>query len=155
MILSIILKDCESPFVIFVMISSIIFILFAGVLSTSSYAEYQVSFVIEDAILKLQAGIMVNEGVISGSYSYFSFSMPMNKQALRLLLTASSGDPDLFVSTRTSHPTMSNNTWKSVQYGQDAVIINPRQDKTACWGCTYYIGVYGFEASTFRFLFPS
>lgn len=140
--------DSHSLFDIFYNLFSVF--LWPGVLSTSSFAEYQVSFIIEDAILKLQAGVMVNEGVISGSYSYFSFYMPMNKQALRLILTTSSGDPDLFVSTKTSHPTLSNYSWKSVQYGQDTVLINPRQDKAACWGCTYYIGAYGFQASTFR-----
>ena len=117
----------------------------------SYFAEYQVSFALEDAVLQLQTGVLVNDGVGSEEYSYFAIGVPPGRQSLRVILTPNSGDPDLFISTSNSRPNFRNFTWRSIQYGTDSLTITTKEDPKACSGCTYYIGVYGFmKPATFR-----
>ena len=122
-----------------------------GVHSVSMFVEYQISFSMEDSILQLQPGISVVDAVGDKSYSYFSFAMPQGRKAVRIVLTPTSGDPDLFVSIKTMHPLTNNFTWRSSAYGGDTLTIAPiEQPSIACTDCMYYIGVYGYQASSFR-----
>lgn len=123
-----------------------------GVYSSSMFVEYQISFTMADAILQLQPGVSVSDGVEKKGYSYFSFAMPPGRNAVRFILTPSTGDPDLFVSVKTKHPTISNYTWHSAAYGGDTLTIAPVQEpKAACTDCMYYVAVYGYQESTFRY----
>lgn len=114
------------------------------------YAEYQISFTMENSILRLQAGVSVTDAVDKNEYSYFSFAMPRGRQSLRIILTPTIGDPDLFISMINRHPSLTNSTWRSMSYGSDTVTISPVEDVHACTECNYYIAVYGYQASTFR-----
>jgi hypothetical protein len=124
-----------------------------GVYSLSMFVEYQISFTTENSILMLQPGVAVNDAVDAKEYSYFSFAMPPGRLALRIILTPLSGDPDLFVSAKTMRPLMDNFTWRSSAYGADTLTIAPiSQPSVACTDCIYYIGVYGYQASSFSII---
>ena len=51
------------------------------------------------------------------------------------------GDADLFMSTETNKPTVTNNIWQSDSNGDDIIVISP-DDGDFIAGC-YYIGVSG------------
>lgn len=122
-----------------------------GVHSSSMFVEYQISFTMENSILRLQPGIAVSDAVEQKSYSYFSFAMPPGRIAVRIILTPNFGDPDLVVSIKTKYPSLSNCTWRSASFGSDTLTITPIEDKQACADCIYYIGVYGYKQASFRY----
>lgn len=66
-----------------------------------------------------------------------------------MFLLQISGDPDIYISTRTHLPGPNNYTWSSVHYGSDVVEINPVVDRYACEYCVYYVAIYGATESTY------
>lgn len=60
----------------------------------------------------LQFGEMVTATVGQGNYVYYRVKLLNASKGLKLTLTASSGDPDLYVSTQTK-PTWESHTWSS------------------------------------------
>jgi hypothetical protein len=113
-------------------------------------ATYQLSFVLDNSILALQAGVAVYDAIGPGEYDYFSFSMDQPAgSTIQFTLTPLSGDPDLCVSTYLQHPSTTNATWKSYRYGADSITIEtePGVDADACTQCTYYVAVYGNDHS--------
>lgn len=120
-----------------------------GAKSLTYYAAFQISYGFENTILQLQAGVAVTDHVFEREYDYFSFFMPTGDQILKITLTPVSGDPDVYISTKTRYPSSTNSTWKSFRYGADAIDINTATDANACSHCTYYIAVVGMTEATY------
>eukprot|EP00161_Ancyromonas_sigmoides_P005926 TRINITY_DN1671_c0_g1_i2.p1 TRINITY_DN1671_c0_g1~~TRINITY_DN1671_c0_g1_i2.p1 ORF type:complete len:2092 (+),score=1058.04 TRINITY_DN1671_c0_g1_i2:861-7136(+) len=97
----------------------------------------------------LQDGVPQTGQVARGEYAYFSIELNL-VQNLTINLSPSSGDPDLYVSTQsgTRRPTNGNSTWHSANYFSDEITI-ATTDRHFCSPCRYFIGVYGYQASTF------
>lgn len=124
-----------------------------GVKSISFYSVYQLSASFENTILSLQAGIAVLDHVNMDESNYFSFFL--NQQPfvkIKISLTVISGDPDLYISLTSQHPSYSNSTWGSNLFGPDTLTIDPTHDSQACRQCTYYIAVEGARESTYTIL---
>jgi len=74
------------------------------------------------------------------TYLTFSVSSHSPFYELRVTLTVSSGNPDLFIATQ-PNPQLNNATWRSYDAGHSALIIRS-SDHYACPApCTYYITV--------------
>jgi hypothetical protein len=121
-----------------------------GVQSMSYFTAFQISQTTEHSILALQGGITVTDHANAGEVDYFSFFLGDELQ-VRFMLTKVSGDPDIYVTTNSSHAvTEANAMWHSVNWGSDVLDINPRTDSRACRSCTYYIAVVGVAETTYR-----
>ena len=73
-----------------------------------------------DSIVYLDSGIPITDLAQASSYSYFAIVVPTSFSELYISVQAvGSGDPDLYVSTITSNPTISNHTWSQVRFGDD------------------------------------
>jgi hypothetical protein len=75
-----------------------------GIVTTDSYATYQLSVTKQNNLLLLQSGIPVIDHVDGGGgYDYFYF-IPNSIAATTIRLTITFGDADLFVSTKIMRP---------------------------------------------------
>eukprot|EP00981_Chlorochromonas_danica_P002257 scaffold437_cov168-Ochromonas_danica.AAC.74 len=120
-----------------------------GVLSYSYYAAFQIVYGIEGGLTELQAGISVLDHVLPGEKDFYSFTLARTTGAVRFSLTTTAGDPDMFVSTVCTRPSLTNSTWRSQRFGGDVLTIDPSIDPMACYGCTYYITIAGLLESTY------
>lgn len=66
-----------------------------------------------------------------------------------ITLTASHGDPDLYVTTDGTRPTMINWQFSSRSYYSRDQVLIPRGDGRMCHHCWLNIGVYGYSTSAF------
>mmetsp|Transcript_3149 Transcript_3149/g.4876 ORF Transcript_3149/g.4876 Transcript_3149/m.4876 type:complete len:2519 (-) Transcript_3149:278-7834(-) len=123
-----------------------------GVMSDSLYAEYHISMSLESSILVLSPGTPVTDHAEKGEYDYFSVYAEDTPQQLSLTLTPLSGDADMYIATDTRRPNRTHSTWTSMRFGEDVVTIDTELDEKACTGCTYYVAVYGYEASTYSLM---
>jgi hypothetical protein len=109
-----------------------------------SHTLYSIVASSETGTTRLQFGIPAQGTVQEGNYQYYSFTVLDPTQAIVISLTSLTGDPDLFVSD-TARPTEDNYRWVSEWFGSDVVTIEADELSTG----EYYIGVYGFETSSF------
>jgi len=101
-------------------------------------------------IEELQEGIPRSAWVDTAQYKYFKFTLTYSTADMQIVVTAFSGDPDLYVSTRTQQPSTTNYQWKSTAWGYDAIDID-YTDPNYIQG-VYYIAVYAFRNSSFSLL---
>jgi hypothetical protein len=121
-----------------------------GVHSMSYFTAYQISESLEHSVLALQGGITVTDHANLGETDYYSFYLD-DELSVKFMLTKVSGDPDIYVTTNSTHlPSPTNAKWKSINWGSDVLSIDPRTDTTACSQCTYYIAIVGEAESTYR-----
>ena len=121
-----------------------------GLKSKHWYTEYEVSATTQGTSLTLTAGVSVTDHVERGEADYFTFYMDAQDNALKIVVTPISGDPDVFVSTTVRKPSPPTNfTWASTAYGGDVLVIDPTLDMKACRHCNYYIAVVGVTPSTY------
>jgi hypothetical protein len=90
---------------------------------------------------------------LSGSYNFYqlrSTSAATAQPRFTFSLTATSGDPDLFVSTRDPYPSATSYCWLASGSG-DVVEVLPASDNTGCYctgpTCTYYVSVLAASGS--------
>jgi hypothetical protein len=92
----------------------------------------------------LQNGIPVRNWANQGSYQYFSFEVTAVGMDLAVLVTALSGDPDLYLSRSVFRPTDSTrDTDRSASFGGESKHYRP-----SAVGM-YFIGVNAYSSSTF------
>lgn len=98
-------------------------------------------------------GIPQQGGVLPGEYAYYVFEQVDPTVAVVFQLTATSGDPDLFVSNSFSsnitQPNVTASTWRREFVGGDVLEIYPT-DANACAGpgpCKYYLGITAFGSA--------
>lgn len=100
-------------------------------------------------IIALQNGIAQRDHVETGQYQYFSFLIGQNNTDLSIVVTAITGDPDIYVNkdngTR-NLPTSENYQKASTRFGGDTV------DWEQAPVGLYWIGVKGYMVSS-RLLF--
>lgn len=78
---------------------------------------------------------------------YFSVTLEY-ALPLRLTLRCISGDPDMYVSNETTHPTVDDHVWGSSESGTDEIVISTED---ACFTLgTYYVGVTAMTDSEFE-----
>jgi len=95
-----------------------------------------------DAIA-LQDGRPQRSQSLDGQYQYFYYINNQPGTSVTFALTALTGDPDMYISTRTTRPNATSFEYRSTMAGSDAVVIDDSK------ATTYYVGVYGFFNSTF------
>ena len=67
---------------------------------------------------------------------------------VEIVLSALSGDPDLFVSDENPFPTMDDNIWRSGAKGDDEILIETDHPRYRLG--SYYVGVYAICDSSFE-----
>eukprot|EP00499_Haloplacidia_sp_CaronLabIsolate_P003203 CAMPEP_0196770370 /NCGR_PEP_ID=MMETSP1104-20130614/1097_1 /TAXON_ID=33652 /ORGANISM="Cafeteria sp., Strain Caron Lab Isolate" /LENGTH=2418 /DNA_ID=CAMNT_0042140481 /DNA_START=96 /DNA_END=7352 /DNA_ORIENTATION=+ len=119
-----------------------------GIMVDSFTRDSRFAFYVSDtgADLVLIQDIPVRAYVARGEYDYFKYTIPAAHKGDELFISVTpiSGDPDLLVA-RGDHPTVGTAEWSSYSYGGDLVTVPATYHSNQ----TYYIGVYGFSASTF------
>jgi hypothetical protein len=68
---------------------------------------------------------------------------------LTITVTSLSGDTDLFVSKTVVQPDSTHNDVASSHYGSDSITIAHTDASKFCFGCNYYIAVYGYTDSVY------
>ena len=93
-------------------------------------------------------GLPLNSRVIRDTFNYYRYVIREHK-AFSISLTTFDGDADLFVSASHRFPNYRNSTWRSQQIflNNDHVTVDPTDDEFVLG--TYYIGVQGFQTSTY------
>ena len=81
-------------------------------------------------------------------YEYFKITVPHKNVTIKLMVSALSGDPDIFVCNRNANPQRTAHTWKSAGAGDDSVVVRP--DDPLFFTGPYFIGVYGVYDSEFE-----
>lgn len=117
-----------------------------GIKSWSDVVAYQVSYVTWHSTLALSPGVTVTDHVFMRETDFFSIEVEAASagyQTLQIILTTLSGDADIYVSTKTKHPSPRNYTWSAVDYGDDVLEISPAEPSR------YFIGIYGASESTY------
>lgn len=116
-----------------------------GVSPLTNQSVFQVSYTTGSSVLALVLGTPIYDHVLRGEVDSFSFQIQdATHSQIRIALTPLNGDPNLYVSTIYSHPIPPHNyTWRSHDYGEDILVIDPNKDAEACSNCIYYISVYG------------
>jgi hypothetical protein len=115
------------------------------------------------SISALTAGQPLDGYLGGGAQAHYAFS-PSDGAAdvvIRLSVTTSSGDPDLFVSSgpaltpaelqrKTDWPAPGRTTWESDAFGSDQLVIP--QDSAGCGAtpCSYYITVYAYTSTGYQ-----
>jgi hypothetical protein len=102
----------------------------------------------DSAAVDLVAGESVRATVQGHGYTYFRIRAQGPHKDLTIATTPLSGDPDLYVSTKTEHPTTHEYEWSRAHLGGDTITI-AAEDEHACPDCVYNIGVYGYADSEF------
>jgi hypothetical protein len=118
-------------------------------------SEYTVVASLTATTTLLLANVPLSATLSSTQSRFFRFDVN-TVAAVYIVVTAQSGDPDLFVGFgNVTAPNASNYIWASQRAGSDVVAIQPT-DARACnvsstGFCTYYIGVTAFGPSTSAF----
>jgi hypothetical protein len=101
----------------------------------------------------LQDGVAVFGALDQEEYRYYRilFDSDAPNIDLTISLTAFSGDPDVYISTKYPQPNPTNSTWSGSAWGDDSVTI-ARTDDNFCSHCWYYIAVKAFQTSSYTIL---
>jgi hypothetical protein len=120
----------------------------------STYSNTQVPFQItastSEAVTHLQMGVPSYDVVPRNDMDYFDVVVA-EAQDLSISLTALSGNPNLYVSTRHPRPDAQNSEWSSTDYGTDSLEIT-KTDTNFRSPATYYIAVGGSANAYFLLL---
>lgn len=96
----------------------------------------------DSSITTLQNAVPVSVSIaLPTRQLFFQIPSQSSQSGLWIILTALSGDPDLYVSTVTQRPGPTNYQWCSTRYGSDSLTIAP-----ICSSCVYYISVFAADA---------
>lgn len=109
---------------------------------------YDVSASTSQAITLLQDGVAHSEQLEAGTFQNFQLLVDRVDQDLTVVVTSFDGDPDLFISTKTSHPNATDREWEARSYREDAITIVKSRLRVG----TYYIAVYAFTNCSFTVL---
>eukprot|EP00741_Cyanophora_paradoxa_P023646 tig00021608_g22840.t1 len=102
------------------------------------------------AVLSAPAPTLLKEGtptagaVAGGEYAFYKFHVPNLEHHLRVEVKARQGDPNVYISTSTEKPTVSDATWRSESAGDDLLVI-PTSDPHFKPGY-FYFGIIGYGA---------
>jgi hypothetical protein len=110
-----------------------------------SQSDYSLVATTSDAAIVLRNGVPVTEWVGEQDWEYFTFTVDQADTTLRVSITPSSGDPDLYISMGVT-PTRTEYDWDSIAYGADAITIPSAEQGV------YVIGVYGWRNSSYTIL---
>lgn len=86
-------------------------------------------------------------------YDFFQVCLNPTKEVLRvsLMLLPLSGDPDLYVSTKTARPTLATSDFISARLGDDVISLRTDHPDLIDELRTIYISVFGRNAGTSRY----
>ncbi|CAM9486102.1 unnamed protein product, partial [Chrysoparadoxa australica] len=118
-----------------------------GVGNHISHAHYALTTKDTATIMTLVPNKSVRDRATSGGYSYFKFKINKPQAAFSVSVTPETGDPDLFMSTNVTNPSIANYTWSSLGYGGDSLSLAP-ENEGYCDQCVYYVAVYGSRTDT-------
>lgn len=109
----------------------------------SSASSFSISVTTSSQSRTLLNGVPVQEDVGADGWEYFTFDVDQQGMNVVFSLTPITGDPDLFVSDKFTHPNDTNANAKSQAAGADAVTITHSKKKR------YYVGVHAWSNTTF------
>lgn len=95
---------------------------------------------------------LVSAELEAGQTTFYSVTIPPSVQFVKVELVPASGDPDLFLSFRNSHPTSASSEWQLDDVGPEQAILR-RGSPGFCLAepCVLHLAAYGFSASEFEF----
>eukprot|EP00467_Chlorarachnion_reptans_P026381 CAMPEP_0114512822 /NCGR_PEP_ID=MMETSP0109-20121206/15203_1 /TAXON_ID=29199 /ORGANISM="Chlorarachnion reptans, Strain CCCM449" /LENGTH=2525 /DNA_ID=CAMNT_0001692577 /DNA_START=282 /DNA_END=7859 /DNA_ORIENTATION=- len=96
-----------------------------------------------DYVTVLQNGMPVRGWARQHAELFYRFDVPVQGAELIVQLTKMTGDPDLYLSERTSHPSKVNYDRRSIHFGSDGIIVKHAN------ATSYYVGVYAFANATY------
>ena len=114
----------------------------------------------------LENGAPCNEVVNAGEYEYFKLFVTAQLVEVQVIMTAFSGNPDMFLSLTEPYPNATSATWRSTDVEGDVITIsnvafdyrpkseeldaclNPPEGAVATQACVLYIAVHGFEGAS-------
>ena len=125
-------------------------------------ATYSITYTSGGGSTHLQEGIAWNDEVDDKEYKYYKFPINQNHEDINIVITALTGDPDLYVAVGNKTPTKDNCDRAFSSYGSELGTLIWEEDlKEKCpdlpdepiFGsqihCDLYLGVYGFEKSSY------
>ena len=127
-------------------------------------ATFAVSYSAGSGAVHLSEDVPYTGVVGENTYSYFVFPVHFSHEDVTISVTTLSGDPDMFISVSPNNtkPTVDKCDFKATNFGDEKITITwesglkekcPNLPKNQTFGnkteCKMYIGVYGFEVSTF------
>lgn len=111
-------------------------------------------------MVHLQVDTPIAGHCAQGTYNYYSFHNTDPTAILTFTLTPITGDPDLYINTRTQaqldqnayhFPSMSNTIWRSGHAGADSIRIT-YNDRSFCVDCDFVVGVYAYRNASYTLL---
>jgi len=95
----------------------------------------------------LVEGIPLTTASPTGEFEYFFFRNYVPNREIDVIVTALSGDPDVYVSTIYQDPGPGRSEYSSTAWGSDLIVLDPANSTAP-----YYIGVKSFINATFTIL---
>ena len=123
-------------------------IYYIGVKAFLSDAAWSITASTNGTIEMLREGVPVQWSIAARQYAYYYFTLDRRNYDVTISVTRLTGDPDLYVSTRSARPNTTVYDWKSMKINDDTITIST-SDPLYCVNCRYYIGVYAFSATSF------
>ena len=127
-------------------------------------ATFVVSYSAGSGAVHLSEDVPYTGVVAENMYSYFIFPVHFSHEDVTISVTTLSGDPDIFISVSPNNtkPTIEKSDFRSTSFGDEKITITwesglkekcPNLPKNHTFGnkteCKMYIGVYGFQITTF------
>ena len=128
--------------------------------------SYTITATSSHGVTVLENGAPCNEVVNAGEYEYFKLFVTAQLVEVQVIMTAFSGNPDVFVSLTEPYPNATSATWRSTDVEGDVITIsnvafdsrpksealdaclNPPEGSLATRACVLYISVFGFEGAS-------
>jgi len=118
-----------------------------GMSHAAAGVEYATEFSVvartKEYSIPLQQGIPARGWAMRHTELFYYFDVPTRGSELFIQVTRITGDPDLYVSEKTTRPSRTVFDRRSIHFGSDGVVIEHAN------ATRYYIGVYSFINSTY------
>jgi len=117
-------------------------------ISVYGFKDASYSIVAATGVTMLACGQVANGMGAANEMSYFSYYHDDTDGDLEIIMTALTGDPDLYVTAGQGAaimPTVDYYTWSAKSMGSDGILIS-KDDPNHCSNCEYNIGVFAWSA---------
>lgn len=100
-------------------------------------------------------GVAQRDWLDTAEWNYYTFELLTPGMGVVVTITPFSGDPDLYIASPTSgierpNRGVGNYTWRSLQWGADAIYIDPTDPHYSLG--RYSIGAYGYNSATYTIM---
>ena len=122
--------------------------------------EFSIVTKYKSSIVGLDDAIPVRGRVDPNSYEFYSIKVSDPNSDVQVIVTPfDGGDPDLYISANSSHPTKEDYDWAGRGFGADVVTIQAAELNKHCKPqemdngfCSYYISVFGWTNTSYSLM---